>query len=191
MAYKNGKRTVFCRQCYQAGHNRRGCPTLSPEVKAMYKTGDRARRCSYCSEKGHTKRKCEKRTVDMAEYIKENAAYRQTMLDNMVATGLSLGCLMVSEDESMEKLTPDDLSLVTEIAWDEIQAKKKSARTVKCMRINAEPNSYYSDVWYSLPRPDKQGYSWGHGKVINKRDDIMKHVPDGWLKGISGADKFF
>jgi hypothetical protein len=196
MAYKNGKRTVYCRQCYQVGHNRRGCPTLSPELKAMYKNGDRARKCSYCSEKGHTKRKCEKRTKDIAEYAAENKKYRKAYLDAMVQHGLSIGSLVThmgaKGEMSLADMKPEHIGMVTHIEWNDIQYRRRSNRPIQAKRLGEQENTYNSDMWLGNPPINSDDYeSWGRCQVLSRRNDIMSYVPADWLDGLSGAEEFF
>ena len=196
MAYKNGKRTVYCRQCYGVGHNRRGCPTLSPEVKAMYKNGDRARKCSYCSEKGHTKRKCEKRTVDITEYIKENSEYRKAVIDKMKWEGLSIGALVIDKDyvkEGLDNLKPEHLAMVLNIEWDKIQTNRRDQRVVNTERLHHNPDHWNQYMSFRAPlvMDDDSRYSWNNYHVVSRGGNIEKVMPDDFLLGTSGVDDIF
>ncbi len=195
MAWVNGKRTVYCRQCYQKGHNRRSCPNTSPETKARYKSGDLARKCSYCSEKGHTKRKCEKRGKDIQEYATENSKYRKAYLEAMIQNGLSIGSLVTHvsmEHKTIDDMKPEHIGMVTHIEWNDIQYRRRSNRPIQAKRLGVQENTYNSDMWLGSPSIASEDYeSWGRCQVLSKRNDILSHVPAGWLDGMSGAEEFF
>ncbi len=195
MAWVNGKRTVYCKRCYKAGHNKRSCPEASPETKARYKTGDLARKCSYCYNAGHTKRKCEKRTKDIAEYVAENKKYRKAYLDTLIQNGLSIGSLVTHTaraDKGMDNLKPDQIGMVTHIDWNEIQYKRRSNRPIQAKRLGLEENNWNSEMWFgSPPIPNVEYDGWGNCCVLSRRNDIMSYVPADWLDGLSGADQFF
>ena len=196
MAWKDGKRTVYCRRCYQKGHNKRSCPQASPETKERYKTGDLARKCSYCYTPGHTKRKCEKRAKDIAEYAAENKKYRKAYLDAMVQHGLSIGSLVThmgaGGEKPLDEMRPEYIGMVTHIEWNDIQYRRRSNRPIKASRLGEQENIYNSDMWLGCPPIKNDDYeSWGRCQVLSRRNDIMSHVPAGWLDGMSGAEEFF
>jgi hypothetical protein len=195
MAWKDGKRTVYCRRCYQTGHNKRSCPQASPETKERYKTGDLARKCSYCKVGGHTKRKCEKRGKDIAEYAAENSKYRKAYLEAMVQHGLSIGSLVTHvsiEHKTIDDMKPEYIGMVTHIEWNDIQYRRRSNRPIQAKRLGVQENTYNSDMWLGSPPITNEDYeSWGRCQVLSRRNDIMSHVPAGWLDGMSGAEEFF
>ncbi len=196
MAWVKGKRTVYCRRCFQTGHNRRSCPEASPETKQRYKDGDLARKCSYCSEKGHTKRKCEKRTNDMLQYIKENSEYRKAVIDKMKWEGLSIGALVIHKDyakDGLDNLKPEHLAIVTQIEWDKIQTNRRDQRIVNCERLHHNPDHWNQYMSFRAPlvMDDDSRYSWNNYHVISRGGNIEKHMPDGFLLGTSGVDDIF
>lgn len=191
MAFINGKRTVYCRHCYQKGHNRRSCPTLSPEMKERYASGgDLARKCSYCGEAGHTRRKCEKRQTDMSAYVVKNAQYRKEFLEHLVALGVGAGSLVYTGEtvEDLNSLAPSQLYMVQGIDWDNVQAHAKHAYLLHC--VNVAPEGYANT--FMVPPPDNMR-SWYKLNVLTRADEsvIRNAVPAGWFAGTSGIERFF
>ena len=181
MAWLNGKRTVYCRRCYKKGHNKRNCPELTPEQKAAYKDGDKARRCSYCGEPKHNKAGCEKRKTDRAEYIVRNAEYRKKTLDTMAELGLGIGAL-VTTDKSPE---PQDIYMITETFWDNIQEKRSGSYIFKGISV------VDSDYWDNFAMPGVRNW---HDTIVMSpvsAESIRSSVPEGWLNGTSGIHEFF
>lgn len=187
MAWVNGKRTVYCRHCYQKGHNRRGCPQLSDVVKARYKSGDLARKCSWCRQGGHTKTKCEIRQTEMANYIAENAKYRGEVLALMESMGMGYGALVVPKRNNRKELEKEELSIITDIDWDNVQLKSKDNRTVKAYNTI---NDWHHE--YCVPAVASSYWAYGQVEVINKaKTPIREDMPADWLSGRSGVDKLF
>ena len=187
MAYMNGKRTVYCRQCFTKGHNRRGCPQLSPVLKARMESGDLARKCSWCRQSGHTKAKCEIRQTEMNEYITENAKYRGEVLALMESMGMGYGALIVPKRNNRKELDKEELSIITNIDWDNVQLKAKDNRTVKAH--NAFHDWHHE---YCVPAVANIYWAYGQVEVINKaKSSIREDMPADWLNGQSGIDRFF
>ena len=187
MAWKDGKRTVYCRQCYQTGHNRRGCPQLSEVVKARYKSGDLQRKCSWCRQGGHTKTKCEIRQGEIVAYVKENAKYRGEVLALMENMGMGYGALVIPKRNNRTELDKDELTIITKIDWDNVQLKNKDNRAVKAHNV-------IRDYEYEFCVPATVGSYWAYGQVevINKaKNSIRNDMPADWLNGRSGVDKYF
>ena len=185
----NGKRTVYCRACGQSGHNKRGCPDLSPEVKAYYENGGGARKCSYCAEKGHTKTTCSIRKECMGEYAKINSAYRKNVLDKLVETGCGIGALVWETSyvpETVDSLTPNRLYLVEGFEWDRVQQKRNNWRFIRARQLGAN----YANL-FRLSLGDDS--TWAVLSVINKgaSSAIIDSVPPNWLDGTSGIEEFF
>lgn len=187
MAWVNGKRTVYCRHCYQKGHNRRGCPQLSETTKARYKSGDLQRKCSWCRQGGHTKAKCEIRQTEMNVYIAENAKYRQETLAMMESMGMGYGALVTPKRNKDRELDKEQLSIITKIDWDNIQLKDKDNRAVKAYNTIRD--------WeheYCVPALKDAYWAYGQLEVINKaKRSIREDMPVDWLSGRSGIDRFF
>ena len=187
MAWKDGKRTVYCRHCYQKGHNRRGCPQLSPIIKERMKNGDLARKCSWCRQGGHTKAKCEIRQTEMNNYIAENAKYRQEVLALMENMGMGYGALIVPKRSENREIDKEELSIITNIDWDNVQLKAKDNRAVKAHNIIRD--------WeheYCVPAVASSYWAYGQVTVINKaKSSIREDMPADWLSGRSGIDKYF
>jgi len=92
-----------CRYCGNTGHNRRTCPSRSPESKdsdKQYHNRYRAknRRCSFCYETGHDRRKCAKLVVERNTWINNNAIYREQFFEDMKRNGLGIGALVKRKD---------------------------------------------------------------------------------------------
>lgn len=187
MAWVNGKRTVYCRHCYQKGHNRRGCPQLSDVVKARYKSGDLARKCSWCRQGGHTKTKCEIRQGEIVAYVKENAKYRQEVLSMMENMGMGYGALVVPKRSERTEIDKEELCIITKIDWDNVQLKSKDNRAVKAYNTVRD--------WeheFCVPAIVDSYWAYGQLEVINKaKTSIRNDMPADWLTGRSGVDKYF
>lgn len=187
MAWKDGKRTVYCRHCYQKGHNRRGCPQLSPIIKERMKSGDLARKCSWCRQGGHTKAKCEIRQGEMNSYIAENAKYRQEVLALMENMGMGYGALIVPKRSENREIDKEELCIITNIDWASVQLKAKDNRAVKAHNIIRD--------WeheYCVPAVASSYWAYGQVTVINKaKSSIREDMPVDWLSGRSGIDKYF
>lgn len=187
MAWKDGKRTVYCRHCYQKGHNRRGCPQLSDVLKARYKSGDLARKCSWCRQGGHTKAKCEARQTEMNTYITENAKYRGEVLALMEAQGIGYGALVTPKYNENKELDKDNLCIITKIDWDDVQLKDKNIRPVKAYNTARD-----WEQEYCVPALKDTYWAYGQLTVINKaKVSIREDMPADWLSGRSGIDRFF
>ena len=187
MAWVNGKRTVYCRQCYQKGHNRRGCPQLSETTKARMKNGDLARKCSWCRQSGHTKVKCEMRQTEIATYVKENGEYRAKVLGLMEEMGIGIGALVVPKRHENKEIDKGDLSVITAIDWDNVQLKGRDHRTIT---TNYLISGY--DNHYCMPALADAYWAYGQLTVVNKaKYSVREDMPADWLSGKSGADKMF
>ena len=187
MAWVNGKRTVYCGQCYQKGHNRRGCPQLSETTKARMKSGDLARKCSWCRQTGHTKKKCEIRQTEMTAYVKENAKYRADVLAMMESMGMGYGALVVPKQNENRELDKEHLSIITKIDWNNVQLKDKDNRAIKAY------NTFHDwEHEYCMPAVASSYWAYGQLTVINKaKISIRENMPADWLSGRSGIDRFF
>lgn len=190
MAWLNGKRTIYCRYCGNKGHNRRSCPSLSPEMKARYTTGDRARKCSYCHESGHNRASCKTLKIDKVAYIQENAMFRFAALNDMKNAGIGIGALVShshynGEPTNIDMLNPDDLYIITEIAWDAVQARRPGQYIFHAQSVKDQS---YTDS-FSLPGAS----SWRVARVLSAAtpESIEASVPSNWLKGESNIDQFF
>ena len=191
MAWDGNKRTVYCRMCYQIGHNRRGCPQLSEATKARYKSGDLARKCSYCYTTGHTRRKCEKLVEDMANDVRLNKEYRQKIAAFMISQGIGVGALI-------ERLDDDEKSpyMITNINLDDLTHRDYNQCIIQAKQITSE------DSWdrnFSLPQeapcPNENGYNykWYSCKVVAPVDEdtVRGMISAEWLTGKSGLDKHY
>ena len=185
------RRTVYCRFCGLSGHNKRGCPNLSPEMKAHYENGGGARKCSYCAEKGHTKTTCSIRKERMGEYIKINSVYRKEVLDRLVEIGCGIGALVWESSyvpENVDSLTPNRLFLVEGFEWDRVQQKRNNLRFIRARQLITN----YVNIFRPPLRSDDGAYAVLN--VIGKgaqSSTIINSVPPNWLNGASGIEDFF
>lgn len=111
-----------CRFCGYTGHNRRTCPSRSPESKdsdKQYHNRYRAknRRCSFCYETGHDRRKCAKLVTERNVWISNNAIYREQFFEDMKRNGLGIGSLVKRTDTYSAKA---EYYVVKNIRWDDI-----------------------------------------------------------------------
>lgn len=190
MVWRNGKRTVRCRRCWETGHNRRNCPRNSAEEKEAYSNGNKARLCSYCGEPKHNRISCPKRKSDITNYIADNAVYRQTILTHMQNIGLGIGAL-VSTDTIAEEQNVENMYIVTDIDWHNIHKRRECCRVLKVLRLS-DHDQYSLTIPPVDPNADAHRYRWHDAYVINRVksvDDISP--PVGWLDGGSGAERFF
>lgn len=191
MAWDGNKRTVYCRACYQIGHNRRGCPQLSEATKARYKSGDLARKCSYCYTAGHTRRKCEKLVEDMASDVRQNSEYRQKIAAFMISQGIGIGAIIERYDN--EDKTP---YMITNINLDDLTHRDYNQCIIQAKEISSESSW---DRSFSLPKeapcpnPDGYTYKWYSCKVIAPVDEdtVRGMISAEWLTGKSGLDKHY
>ena len=185
MAYVNGingRRTVTCRNCWQLGHNKRHCPTLSPDMKEYY-AGKGKAKCSWCKETGHNKKTCGKLKTEKAQYISANAEYRRNFLHTLLRHGIGIGSLVkYMREDSYNK---DKLYIVTDFEWDGVQQKAPNRRVIYANAVNTQ-----YDERFELP---DNGMGWSEPKTLTRRpeDEIKAMVPAGWLDGTSGIDRFF
>lgn len=191
MAWDGNKRTVYCRMCYQIGHNRRGCPQLSEATKARYKSGDLARKCSYCYTAGHTRRKCEKLVEDMASDVGQNKEYRAKIAAFMISQGIGIGALIERYDN--EDKTP---YMITNINLDDLTHRDYNQCIIQAKEISSEGSwdrSFSLPMEAPSPNPDGYTYKWYSCKVIAPVDEesVRGMISAEWLTGKSGLDKHY
>jgi len=101
--------TVYCSNCYQQGHNRRGCPKMKEFIAAnpdsydarMYKArAEKAkiRRCSYCSETGHNRSTCAEKKGHVAQALEAQEKWMGDIKGWMVEQGAGVGALVTYVD---------------------------------------------------------------------------------------------
>ncbi len=200
------RRTVYCRNCGASGHNRRGCPSLSPAQKDAYRVKTAARTCSWCGLHGHNKTSCVKRKSDRAAYVEKNAAFRKEILGMMRREGLGIGALVTNGNPKenrlgSEGLTAENMHIVTDIRWEDIQERWRVNRVIEThtlgdRRLDGTYDGPFGAIGVlSLPpvtMDDDYRYDWYNACVISRvknPDDIVPPVD--WLKGESGINKYF
>ena len=103
--------TVYCSNCYEQGHNKRGCPKMKEFIEAnpdsydarMYKArAEKAkiRRCSYCSEQGHNRRSCGVLKGHHAHALEAQEVWSNRVHAWMIEQGLGIGALVSYADGS-------------------------------------------------------------------------------------------
>lgn len=117
-------RTVYCRRCGGRGHNKRGCPELTPERKKML-YGNIERLCKWCGEKGHNSRSCKVKEHAKKEYIKDNKTYRIGVMEKMCDLGLGVGALVHFSSWDDNYRTRDfydgrGIYLISKVEWNNI-----------------------------------------------------------------------
>ena len=101
--------TVHCGNCYQQGHNRRGCPQIkkyieeNPDSWQANRFKEQAakakiRRCSYCSEEGHNRRSCGVLKGHQAQAFEAQEKWIGRVKDWMVEKGAGVGALVTYVD---------------------------------------------------------------------------------------------
>ena len=191
MAWNNGKRTVYCRTCYGMGHNRRGCPNVSPETKARYKSGDLARKCSYCYTAGHTRRKCEKLKLDMANDVRQNSEYRTKLAAFMISNGVGIGALVKRADGNQ-----DDIFMINDIELDNITHRDPSYVSIVATNISdASQRQRNFTMPLDAPSPNSDHYvnHWYACKIVSPADEeaVRGMISAEWLSGKSGLDRYY
>ena len=104
--------TVRCGNCYEKGHNRRGCPRIIAEIAAnpngyqaqqanRKKASATPRVCGYCQTSGHNKRTCPTMTSDRINTKKKNRVWREKFLNIAAKIGCAPGALI-------EAVNPND-----------------------------------------------------------------------------------
>lgn len=195
-----------CRYCGAKGHNRRTCHLLTPEQKAITKLTAKVRTCSYCGDSGHTRPTCIVLKGNKINYIKENAAFRARVLDNMAENGLGVGSLITLYDkyykhhgaggqqdfDTLEGLASDDLYLLESISWDDIQSKNCYSRPLMGRGLTSNGSYGYSFRANAVNAKNKANEDHGV-RVLTRRpaDEIRASVPKNWLDGSSGIENIF
>ena len=113
-----------CRFCGYTGHNRRTCPSRSPESKDGDKQyhnryRSKSRRCSFCYEGGHDRRKCVKLITERNTWINDNAIYRERFFEDMKRDGYGVGSL-IKRQSPWDRHDTYEYFVVKDINWDTI-----------------------------------------------------------------------
>jgi len=141
-SYRPYKRTVRCSYCGGAGHNRAGCSDYKERIETLRKEfGDdhynvrlydqkkaskalrksqSVRVCSYCQEGGHNRATCQSLKGHIAETIKQNAAFRQSLYDCLAAANFGLGSIVTNGRWTLavsESETYNVPQVVTRVNW--------------------------------------------------------------------------
>jgi len=124
VSYYSGRRRPRCGICFDKGHNRTTCPTMTERIRKLdegeveydyaatcekerkirRKNATIKRKCSYCrcildyddqhKAIGHNRRSCATLKVDLAEDIKRNTAWRKDFVRVLKREGLGPGAII-------------------------------------------------------------------------------------------------
>lgn len=108
MAYK---RTIYCRACGSAGHNRSSCPREKARIEELRanhgsdhwqvssydrkRMRSKERACSYCHEQDHNRVSCPTMKADMDKIRPHISAYRRAFIDALCKIGMVPGTIAV------------------------------------------------------------------------------------------------
>jgi len=145
-----GKRTVYCRHCGEAGHNKLGCPKVKEIVKKnpnSYLAESLKRRCSYCGTVGHTKNKC----AQYIEYIRlkriDLLEKRATTCEKYINSGIAPGALIRYEFYNYSNRSWQYcLGLVSNVHWKHITRLHSRAIELTCLSFDANETVSWSSV---------------------------------------------
>ena len=177
-----------CRYCWQSGHNRRTCPTLTESMKnradRMIESGqpdhwmvkqyqDRIapkgkkasqQTCGYCEKMGHTRRKCDVLQSDMEWFAKHHNDHVRLAHDYIVTSYIGIGSLFKVGDRVYN---PDTGKY----------SQKNIMYVLTGFHVNAELIRNNMKIWATLTNPIN-----GEEKFINIRDYIKnpKHSESYW-----------
>jgi len=180
-----------CRYCGNTGHNRRTCPSRSPEVKKadneyhkLYRR--RSRTCRYCRGTNHDKRSCVKLIGDRAEWVKRNAAFRKRFLEDARKEGFGVGCILKIKYWGSEDA---HYYFVTKINWDAIVADNRYnyAVTVEQIGAGGAINTLNAPHYFGLETEDERDYYLKNNDTQIETpvpvDTIERMIPSNWLSG--------
>jgi len=179
-----------CSNCYEWGHNKRGCPKRKERVRKLIAAGDtnnwrvreqqrydqvkKTRACSYCRKPGHTRRTCSEFKGHKHKFAAINSVYRQKLLDSMKELGLGTGALLTKQisyyDDGERKYT-DLLFMVKSVNWDvlhwtDLTDRYNNTRLFELVSVGKHPTSANGTTEY-VSMPPIEGvypemYGWEH-----------------------------
>lgn len=129
--------TVTCSNCWQRGHNRRGCPALRERMVARIKNDPddwRARqyfekkerskgknkKCGYCKNPGHQRRTCKELTHAKATAVRLCAEWRKDFIVALKDKGVGIGSLV-----EFRSYGDPTLGMITDIQWHKLDHRLK------------------------------------------------------------------
>ena len=212
-----------CGHCWEQGHTKRGCSTYrakaeswlaeNPEAEGYekpywvreveaYKDIGKNRKCSWCSEQGHNKRSCPSRKSASSKNIEKNKEWRSKVLEKLKETGLGVGALLESKQDS------NRLYMIMDMCWDKINMTASSSAvapsheyskdhykegmTYPDMIISRVKNANKSTCYYpellDAKGEDLLYYSVDRYEVVSPADP---RPPDGWVNDESWAKGLF
>lgn len=129
MAYK---RTIYCRACGAAGHNRASCPTNKArieELRAEYgsdhwqvsnydakRKRSTTRTCSYCRASDHNRAACSVMKSHKESVRPHVAAFRQAFIDNLCKIGRVPGTIALHQQSN----ELSNMYLIEKIEYDQV-----------------------------------------------------------------------
>jgi hypothetical protein len=178
-----------CRYCGNTGHNRRTCPSRSPETKKAdneyhKRYRSRSRTCRYCRGSNHDRRKCDKLIADRADWVTRNAAFRKRFLEDAKKVGWGVGCII--------KMThwnnADFYYLVEKINWDAVVVDSRYNYAMTVSQIGGEDHNNYNPPRYFGVEDvnDREYFIKNCDMAIENpvtAESIEKAIPSNWLSG--------
>lgn len=181
-----------CRHCWQSGHNRRTCPSLTEQMKyradRMIESGqsdhwmvkqyqDRIspkgkkisqQTCGYCEGKGHTRRKCDVLQSDMEWFAKHHNNHVRLAHDYIVTSYIGIGSLFKVGDRVYDRDTGE-------------YSRKNIMHVLTGFHVNTEIIRGNMRIWATLTNPIN-----GEERSINIRDYIKdpKHSESYWSPSV-------
>lgn len=194
--------TVYCRYCYEKGHNKRTCPKLKEWMKEHPEHGHtkyilekeskaRQRTCRYCDQSGHNRQTCPKLLKDKVSALTQNRTFRQEALAMFKDKGIGLGTLLTHKSCWMNgQVQTEDVELlliVDEIRWDQILYQGGSF----AIMVN---NHGERDLQNSFSIQDLiRGLKTGRTTIEHPTtpDNIGVGIPEDWEKGATNLKQAF
>tara|TARA_R110000787_G_scaffold56104_2_gene129118 strand:- start:938 stop:1624 length:687 start_codon:yes stop_codon:yes gene_type:complete len=199
--------TLRCSNCYEQGHNKRGCPVLKAEIAERravdpddwrVKNHDRHRAytsrkgeqrdCTYCSTTGHNRRTCGKLKAHVHAIQKASVAWRRAFLQAMQTAGLGTGSIITEDHWRQGRVR----YLVTGVNWDKLSYAQRGNRP---LRVRNLAQLTKGESLVALPRTEgvfdvdalRGTYTDRDIKILGAKGDISP--PDGWVEeGMSAKE---
>jgi len=206
------KRTIHCRRCGKAGHNRNSCPEQKAYIarrrelygdddftvrqhdakKARRAAASKNRTCSYCGSTDHNRRGCPTIKEHMAAYEAMNATYRLSFLKAMLLTGFGPGAMIQTLDW---RGNPVGIRVITELDWSKVTFHSRYAPVFKARKPHQLGVSISS--WYvnelCIPEIAAGSIETSRLKVLipATEESIKQAMPIGWLSGAGDTKSVF
>ena len=212
-----------CSKCWTQGHTKRGCPTYrakaekwlaeNPDAEEYskpywvqevegYKNVGKNRKCSWCSETGHNKTSCQSRKSASSKNIEKNKEWRSKVLEKLKETGLGVGALLESKQDS------NRLYMIMDMCWDKINMTASSSAVAPSHEYSKDhykEGMTYPDMIISRVRNAQKTTCYYPELLDEKGEDLLYYSvnrydivspadprpPDGWVNDESWAKGLF